>query len=119
MMEGIVDSFREVFDAMTSDSTRIVALFLIPLIIVGLVTAAYYVIFFNQNANTFLNLLAKTGVCNTMQPYFITATFENNGLLGYCQVVSFNIGIFLAWYVQILLLTFLAIYIFVNVFHVS
>jgi len=119
MLEGIADSFREVFDAMTSDSTRILALFLIPLVIAGLITAAYYTIFFNSKANTFLSLLAKTGACNTIQPYLITATFMNQGVLGYCQVVSFNIGIFLAWYIQILLLVFLAIYVFVNVFHVS
>jgi hypothetical protein len=119
MLEGIADSFREVFDAMTTDSTRIVALFLVPLVITGLITAAYYTIFFNSNANTFLNLLAKTGACNTIQPYLITATFENNGVLGYCQVVSFNIGIFLAWYLQILILVFIAIYIFVNIFHMS
>jgi len=119
MFEGIADSFREVFDAMTADSTRIFALFFVPLVIAGLVTVAYYTIFLSSNANTFLNLLAKTGACNTIQPYFITATFENNGLLGYCQVISFNIGIFLAWYVQILLLTFLVIYIFVNIFHIG
>ena len=119
MLEGIVDSFREVFDAMTVDSTRILALFLVPLVIAGLITAAYYTIFLSSDANTFLNLLAKTGACNTIQPYFITATFMNHGVLGYCQVISFNIGIFLAWYVQILLLTFLMIYIFVNIFHVS
>ena len=119
MLEGVVDSFREVFDAMTSDSTRILALFLIPLIIAGLITAVYYTIFLDPKANTFLNLLAKTGACNTIQPYLITATFMNHGVLGYCQVVSFNIGIFLAWYIQILLLVFLAIYVFVNIFHVS
>ena len=119
MLEGIADSFREVFDAMTADSTRILALFLIPLVITGLITAAYYTIFFNSKANTFLSLLAKTGVCNTIQPYLITATFENNGILGYCQVLSFNIGIFLAWYAQIFLLAFLAVYAFVNIFHMS
>jgi len=114
-----MDSFREVFDAMTSDSTRIVALFIFPLIVTGLITAAYYTIFLSSNANTFLSILAKTGACNTIQPYLITATFENNGVLGYCQVISFNIGIFLAWYVQILLLTFLVIYIFINIFHIG
>jgi len=119
MLEGIADSFREVFDALTSDSTRLVALFLFPLVIVGVVTMTDYSIFFNRNANTFLNLLAKTGACNTIQPYLITAIFENNGVLGYCQVISFNIGIFLAWYAQIFLLAFLAIYAFVNIFHLS
>jgi len=119
MLEEITDSFREVFDAMTSDSTRIVALFLVPLVITGLITVAYYIIFLSSSANTFLSLLTKTGACNTIQPYLITATFMNHGVLGYCQVVSFNIGIFIAWYIQILLLVFLAIYIVVNIFHVS
>jgi len=119
MFEGIADSFREVFDAMTQDSARILALFLVPLIITGLITVAYYPIFLNSKASIFLNLLAKTGACNTIQAYLITATFMNRGVLGYCQIVSFNIGIFLAWYIQILLLVFLAIYIFVNIFHIS
>ena len=67
MLEGIADSFREVFDALTSDSTRLIALFLFPLVIVGVVTITDYSIFFSRNANTFLSLLAKTGVCNTIQ----------------------------------------------------
>jgi len=120
MLEGVVDSFRETVDALTADTDRPIFLFVAPLIITILMTASFYTIFFNSTAaHTFLNLLAKTGACNTAQPYLITALFENNGVLGYCQVLSFNIGIFLAWYAQILFILLIVIYIIVNVFHLG
>jgi len=120
MLEGIVDSFRETIDALTSDTDRLIFLFVAPLIVTIIMIASFYEIFFNStSAHTFLTLLAKTGACNTIQPYLITALFENNGVLGYCQVLSFNIGIFLAWYFQILLILFVVVYILVNVVHMG
>jgi len=119
MFEGVVDSFRETVDALATDN-RFIFLFVAPLILTAFITASFYGIYINSTtSHTFLTLLSKTGSCNTAQPYLITALFENNGVLGYCQVLSFNISIFLAWYAQILLILLIVIYIIVNVFHMG
>ena len=120
MLEGITDSFREAIGALTSDTDRLIYLFVAPLIISGIITAFYYRIFLDQTAaNTFLTALANSGSCNTIQPYLITALVEYNGLLGYCQVLSFNVFVFMAWYLQILLILFVVVYVLVNALHLS
>jgi len=120
MLENIIDSFRETINVLTSDTDKLAYLFIAPLIITVLITAAFYTIFFNSTtANTFLSLLVKTGACNTNQPYLITALFEQSGVLGYCQIISFNVGVFLAWYAQIFLILFVIVYILINVVHMG
>lgn len=109
---------RDAWEALTSETDRIIGFFVIPLIIVVVITAAQYEMVINPEGTLFLSLLAKTNACTTsIIPYTVFSLVYQNGIYAYCQAASFNPMILAAWYFQILAILFVAIVVFEGIWH--
>ena len=121
-LEPIIDLFREVADAITADTDRMIGVFLFPFIIAGALTGYMFTIMLNPGSQTILSTLTSSGICNTIQPYYIWSvggSFMSDPLahIGMCQVAVFNPLIYLAWTLQIFAIEMVGIIIFEAVWH--
>lgn len=117
-------AFRETVDAITSEQDRIIGVFAIPLLAAVFATAAMATVYLNQGKAAIFNALLSSGVCNTSKPYLFTSimgSFQGDPLahVGMCQIIHFNLLVFLAWYVEIFGIEMLAIFIFESIFHMG
>ncbi len=124
MFESITDLFRETIDAIQADNDRVIGIFVIPLLLTIFATASQFTVLVNQQQGAINQALLSSGICNTYQPYLITSilgTFANDPLahVGMCQEASFNIMIFLAWYVESFIMLMIVIIVFEAIFHMG
>ena len=124
MLDGIQQAFRETLSAITANRDREIGIFIVPLIAVIFLTAAQYTIILNQSKPAIFNALNSSGVCNTYQPYLITSvmgSFQGDPLahVGMCQALSFNVFVFMAWFLESLAIVLVTIFIFEAIFHLG
>jgi hypothetical protein len=117
-------AFRETIDAITADNDRIIGVFAVPLLVAIFATGAMATVYLNQGSATIFSALTQSGVCNTYQPYLITSvtgSFMGDPLahVAMCQLIQFNILVFLAWYGEVLVVVLLTIFIFESVTHMG
>lgn len=117
-------AFQETIDAITSEQDRLIGVFVVPLLVAVFATGAMATVYLNQSKGVIFNALLTSGVCNTYQPYLITSltgSFQGDPLahVAMCQVVQFNILVFLAWYAEVFGIELLAIFIFESIFHMG
>lgn len=121
-LEPLLDAFRETVDAITSDTDRMLGVFIFPFIIAGTLTGYMFTIMMNPGSAVILNTLKTSGVCNSLQPYYVWSvggSYAGDPLahVGMCQVAAFNPLVFIAWVLQIFIAELLAIFIFEAIWH--
>jgi hypothetical protein len=121
-LEPLLDAFRETVDAITSDTDRMLGVFIFPFIIAGALTGYMFTIMLNPGSVVILSTLKASGVCNSAQPSYIGAvggSYAGDPLahVGMCQVAEFNPLVFAAWVFQIFIAELLAIFIFEAIWH--
>jgi len=113
MLDTIKDMFSEAFGAITAETDREIGIFVIPLLVVVFLTAAQYAVYVNPNHTIILSTLQQSGVCNTYQPYLLTSWLTE------CQAVSFNVTVFMVWYLEIFAIIFAGIFAFEAITHMG
>jgi hypothetical protein len=121
-LEPLFDAFRETAEAITSDTDRMLGVFIFPFIITVALTGYMFTIMLNPGSAVILSTLKTSGVCASSQPYYIWAvggSYAGDPLahVGMCQVAAFNPLVFIAWVLQVFIVELLAIFVFEAIWH--